>query len=79
MCIIKDPPHAGRHEKNPPAHVRSQARGHIMSGFFDAAFPPQVIIERMVHVRVAQAEKNVNSRRLDIRIHDADPSISGGD
>lgn len=29
--------HAGRDEENPPADVRSQARGYIMSGFFDVA------------------------------------------
>jgi hypothetical protein len=42
-----------------------------MCGFFDGAFTPQVVVERMQHLAFIEIEQHVNTRGGNIRVHHA--------
>src|SRR5262245_25210726 len=48
-----------------------------MGGFLDMACAPQVVVERMLELRLVQAKQDMNSGRLDVGIDDThSPSVS---
>src|SRR5262249_52957156 len=64
--------HARRDQEHLARALRPEPRGYVVGGFLDLAYAPQIIVQAMAHLRFVQAEQNIDSRRLNVGIDDAD-------
>jgi len=52
----------GRDEEYFALNVATQALSHVVRGLLNVAFAPQIVVERMHHLVLFQAEQDMNAR-----------------
>src|ERR671917_2127492 len=68
---------AGRDEEDAPFYARVQVRCHVVSGLLYRARAPQVVVEGVAQRFLVHPEEDVDTRRLDVGVHDADATPLG--